>query len=585
MNDSNFLKRAGLAEQVRGEDRRKRYFLAPTRVVRTWGDVSDAESLLTRTKTQATINPDDPPCVLRTTAGMPNAAILIDFGRELHGTVRVTVSTVKRIGTDKNIPFRARVRFGESISEATTAVGGSKNATNDHAIRDGVMNFTFMSMQETGETGFRYLWFEVLDPDLEVKLESLTAVLILEEYPWLGSFACDDERLNRIWNTAMMTVQLNTQGYFWDGIKRDRIVWLGDMNTEVAAALRVYGDAEVVRKSLDYAVRTTPLPGWMNGIITYSFWWLINLYELYLYTGDADYIRKHGAYIVGLVEQFLPLIRADGTVNTKVARDLVDWSTRSDEEATYAGFVGLFGFCLQRVTTLLEVLQKPDLIEKCKEKYALLKSNPPKLHVSKVADALLALGGIYDAKAVDANYIEPGGAAGYSTFMGYSILNAKALAGNIPGAIRDIRDYWGAMLDLGATSFWEDFDMDWIENSTGINEFPTEGKNDVHGDFGKHCYIGLRHSLCHGWAAGPCPWLLDNVLGVHILKPGMKEIEIRPELGTLGEVHGSLPTPYGILRVSHQKDGNGTIFTTIDAPAEVKITLVGCRAAEQEEIK
>ena len=88
-----------------------------------------------------------------------------------------------------------------------------------------------------------------------------------------------------------------------------------------------------------------------------------------------------------------------------------------------------------------------------------------------------------------------------STFMSYYIL--KAVASFDKGkAIEMMKEYYGAMLDKGATSFFEDFDMEWVENSCRIDEFPKEGERDIHGDFGKYCYVGFRHSLCHGWSAG-----------------------------------------------------------------------------------
>lgn len=42
------------------------------------------------------------------------------------------------------------------------------------------------------------------------------------------------------------------------------------------------------------------------------------------------------------------------------------------------------------------------------------------------------------------------------------MLRAMAAAGNYQGAIDVIRQFWGAMLDLGATTFWEDFNLDWL---------------------------------------------------------------------------------------------------------------------------
>ena len=66
------------------------------------------------------------------------------------------------------------------------------------------------------------------------------------------------------------------------------------------------------------------------------------------------------------------------------------------------------------------------------------------------------------------------------------------------------------MLEKGATTFWEDFDMEWVENTSSIDEFPQEGKKDIHGDFGAHCYEGFRHSLCHGWSAGVIQFIKEE---------------------------------------------------------------------------
>lgn len=79
------------------------------------------------------------------------------------------------------------------------------------------------------------------------------------------------------------------------------------------------------------------------------------------------------------------------------------------------------------------------------------------------------------------------------------------------------------MLDLGATTFWEDFDIDWIENAARIDEIVPVGKIDVHAAYGKFCYQKLRHSLCHGWANGPAPFLGRYILGIEILEAGCKK--------------------------------------------------------------
>jgi hypothetical protein len=129
------------------------------------------------------------------------------------------------------------------------------------------------------------------------------------------------------------------------------------------------------------------------------------------------------------------------------------------------------------------------------------------------------------------------------------------------------------MLDLGATTFWEDFNLDWIVNASPIDEVVTEGKKDIHGDFGAYCYIGHRHSLCHGWASGPTSWLTEHVLGISVIDPGCKTIKISPHLGDLQWAEGTFPTPLGIISVRHEKQIDGRIRTNYQAPKGVKVIL------------
>lgn len=89
----------------------------------------------------------------------------------------------------------------------------------------------------------------------------------------------------------------------------------------------------------------------------------------------------------------------------------------------------------------------------------------------------MALAGIMDAKEANERCLAVDGAKGFSTFYGYYMLRAMALAGNYQGALDVIRTYWGAMLDVGATTFWEDFNMEWLPDAGRIDELvPAERK-------------------------------------------------------------------------------------------------------------
>ena len=127
------------------------------------------------------------------------------------------------------------------------------------------------------------------------------------------------------------------------------------------------------------------------------------------------------------------------------------------------------------------------------------------------------------------------------------------------------------MLDRGATTFWEVFNLDWLEGSGRIDELTPPGKKDLHGDFGAYCYEGFRHSFCHGWASGPTAWMSQQVLGIQPVEPGFAKVRIAPQLGSLKWAEGSYQTPRGPIHVRHERQPDGTIKTDVKVPEGIQI--------------
>ena len=188
-----------------------------------------------------------------------------------------------------------------------------------------------------------------------------------------------------------------------------------------------------------------------------------------------------------------------------------------------------------------------------------------------LAAAMLVLAGLADPGKVCRTVIARGGAEGFSTFYGYYMLEALAEGGLYDEALQIISDYWGAMLDLGATTFWEDLNYAHAAGAARIDEPVPAGKFDIHAESGAYCYKGLRHSLCHGWASGPTPWLSRHVLGIVPLEPGCKSVAVRPHLGHLKWAEGTFPTPWGVIRVRHERGADGKVSTSVSAPDGVRV--------------
>src|ERR1700712_2115259 len=154
-------------------------------------------------------------CMLKSDSSL-QPAILLDFGREIHGGIQIVTGMSK-----SGKPVTIRLRFGESVGEAMSTVGDSTDATNDHAIRDEIVQVPWLGKLETGNTGFRFVRIDLMDKNAELLLKEVRAIFIYRDIPYLGSFHSSDSLLDKIWLTGAYTVHLNMQEYLWDGIKRD----------------------------------------------------------------------------------------------------------------------------------------------------------------------------------------------------------------------------------------------------------------------------------------------------------------------------------------------------------------------------
>lgn len=559
------LHRCGLEDRVE-LDQRTRAYLTPKRVV--WesvapeGTVKNSVSLLGKKSKQISLHGED---LCRLSSGEGNASLLLDFGQELHGGLEFSVQKIEGAKS-----ARLRIRFGESVSEAMSELGGKSNATNDHAIRDCEVEVQELSMNPVGETGFRFVRIDLLTPDTSIYLKTVKAVMIFRDIPYLGSFRCSDPLLNRIWDVGAYTVHLNMQQYIWDGIKRDRLVWIGDLHPEIATIQTVFGNQEIITRSLDYVVSQTPQGEWMNAIPSYSMWWIIIQHDYFMQFGNREYLEKQLPYLKQLCQMLSMQIQDDGQDATPNLR-FVDWPTQGQKDAVDVGLQALHVLATKCAMRMFEILGEDAEAELCRRDYEKLRKWPVHMVNAKQSNALAVWAGLLDAKEVNEKSLKVGGAEGLSTFMGYYILMARAQAGDVEGALDTIREYWGGMLQLGATTFWEDFDIRWLKNAAPIDRLPLPGEIDVHSSYGGHCYQGLRHSLCHGWASGATSWLTKYILGIEIVEPGCRKIRVRPNLCGLPWVRGTYPTPEGVLEVEHRAQENGGIKTIVHAPRGIEI--------------
>lgn len=527
-------------------------YITPVRIVAKHSAVENAEALLCKKPLQIDVREDE-------YAFFPkDSFVILDFGKEYQGGVRI----LNYLGVAD-----VRIRFGESVSETSVELG-EKNAGNHHSLRDIKTSLVPYSDASWGQTGYRFVRLDILSGE-GVKIKSIEGIYSHNDLEMVGSFKCDDDLVNRIYDTAAHTTDLCIQNdMVWDGIKRDRLVWIGDMHPETITILSMYGACENVKNSLRFCREKAPLPSYMNNYPAYSLWWVCILSDYYNATGDVDFIKENKEYLYQFISQINGCITDKGELvfDGNENAYFLDWASSESPERV-AGVYALCSLAAGKAELLFDALSLDKKVLSDIENRICKTLDGGKL---KQVIAMKVLGGHSQDKPIDK--LLKDGAAGVTTFMSYYILSAIKKLSKGENAVNIMKEYYGAMLSRGATSFWEDFDMSWLEGSSRIDEFPNAGEKDLHGDYGNYCYKQFRHSLCHGWSSGPVPFLFHHVVGIEILEAGCKKVRISPDLSGLQYVDATYPTPYGPLKVSI-KNQNGKAVVKVDAPKEVKVVL------------
>lgn len=467
--------------------------------------------------------------------------LIIDFGKEYFGGLRISFG-YNKYSCDK--PF-LRIRFGESLMEACSEIN-VKGSSNDHSTRDMTVYMSAHSDMTWGSTGFRFARLDFLE-DGEFQIENIFLEFRHEKRPQLV-FESSNKKLDEIMEAALRTLWLNEQnGVFYEGAKRDQHIWAGDLYPELLAALYSFSSHENIKNSINFIIENYPTPVWYNGIPSYNAWFVLTILRYFELTGDVD--NNYQKCVKDNLQMFKGLIEKDFQVDEELwGASFLDWSTWQ-KESRKIGIKLLFIYALQRIAN-------SKYIDEEDQKFAgeLLKEvNKSSLKVtdSKPVNALALLANELDKKQL-LNQIKENGAKDYTAFLSCFILEALAKNNELEFGYQTMLAYFGGMIDIGGTTLFEEFDIDWLHNSCRLDEFPKDGQNDFHGDFGKDCFTGYRKSLCHAWSCGVIPFVIENFVGLKIKDGNI--ISFKPNLLDLDFINCSIPTSRGSIQVNLNKD-------------------------------
>lgn len=389
-----------------------------------------------------------------------------------------------------------------------------------------------------------------------------------------------------------------------DGAKRDRAIWVGDMNVEGPTDYYSFDNASYIRDSLallgsyrlssgfvtgalppqDSLNSAGPTPGTVGTYsATYSMYFVTALEQYYLYTGDLAFVDQEWPIVQGELAWNASQVDSNGLFVTD-GSDGADWDfydgNKTGEVSAYnmlyyktlidgAALASAAGQSSPAATytanaAALKTAINAHLYNSSLGVYEL--SNTQTTVVAQDANALAVLYGIAPA-ANDAAILATlksdlwtssygpvpfSNGSGFSSvispFVGGFELNARYAANDAADAESLLATEWGHMIGSGSDqtgTMWEN-----VSSGDG-----TPG-------------LGSSTSLSHGWSTMPTSTLSGYVLGVRPATAGYATWTVQPHPGSLAWAEGQVPTPHGNVAVNWAgQPGVDQFSMSVTAPA------------------
>ena len=465
--------------------------------------------------------------------------VLFDFGDELFGYLHIE-------GCDQ--AQKMDISYGESEAEALD--------TDYSYITDNVGGEESYCLKQRA---FRYIYIRGHSETLRVWAEHEYLPL-----PKIGDFSCSDPLFNDIYATSAYTFHLNCREGFFDGIKRDRWVWVGDAYQSARINHYYFAHKEIEEITLLGSLGREPIEQHLNNIMDYSMLWIISLYEYYMTYADTSFLKRIYPMAQKLVAFCETRLNKDGFLEGNIFDiTFIDWSNMDKTGAvcgeqmlliqSYSAMAEMAIFLEEDAS--MWIAKRDALKEKVnqyywvEEKGAFIDSYVSGLqNVTRHANIFAVMYDIATEEQTESilkNVLKNDAITQITTpyFKGYE-LDALAKLGEFAEVEKNIHDYWGGMLALGAKTIWEEYHPE----MEGIAHYAMYG-----GKYDK--------SLCHAWGAGPIYLFGRYYLGVYPQSAGFETFVVEPCLNGLNAIRGTVPVNGGVVEVELDEEKLSVLST------------------------
>jgi hypothetical protein len=464
------------------------------------------------------LDPDAGPMVIRQPSPLDRsqahqrcATVILDFGRELDAFGRIDVEGNEGAVID--------VAYGERLigGRVQPVVQGTGYADR-YILRGGRQQHEVYDWK-----GYRYVQLTFRELTEPLKVHAVTANYFRYPLEPRGAFNCSDEKLARIWDVGAYTQQLCTTDAMMDTPWREQQQWLGDGRVQLLILQNAFGEHNMARKFVEQFAEgqdetgmipcVSMRPGYY--ITDYSLWWVQAVLDVLTFDGDEEFAARFLPNIQLLFDWFAPHENPQGLLEDVPGWTFIDWANVG-KEGVSAALNATYYIALGAATAIAYRTGRDDLAGQWAARGRKIKDawhrtfwcDDRELYVDNVVEgeqtdrfsqhtqAIAVVAGLsaVDGRPLMQRTVDDDSLVQTEPYFSFYLVEALGQVGLAEQAARFIRQRWGDMLDAGATSFWEEW--------------------QVTGTFRGGRWLARPRSHCHAWSAAPTAWLSRYVLGV-----------------------------------------------------------------------
>lgn len=366
-----------------------------------------------------------------------------------------------------------------------------------------------------------------------------------------GSFTCQDEKLNTLWQKSLRTLYVTMRDNFMDCPDRERAQWWGDVTNEMAMsmyaldadALLLYqkGVASMlghIDSSTNVLQTVVPCSDSYHELPAQQLAGICGFWTYYLYTGDREFL--HAVYDASVHYVHLWELGDDGLVEHRAGSwDWMDWGSNADTTAIENAW---YYYALSCIRNMAGVLGKDDgdlsdRMRRIEAGYETLwtkkgyKSGGV-IRTDDRANALAVLSGLAGKEKYEAVAGVLENTFNSSPYMEYYVLEALCRMDRYDAARSRMLKRYDAMIGEDYSTLWEH----WVK---------VEGTSN------------------HAWSGGPLVIMSKYFAEIRPVKAGYAEFIIKPQLTQPDTVTCVVPSVKGMIRVSEYKTENAFVLDAL----------------------